>query len=269
MSLASGEVWTPAIAAEGDQVIVAYIDMSEGPSRVTLREISDGGERFSDAAPLERLAEGAYNPRQNQWSPSVSLRAGRAAIAFIDFRSFTWEVHGAFREAGAEAFSDVIRLDDAVDAAEPIHSDPTITLLEGGAALLAHTDLRVRREDYDPRVRLFSFADGGGIDEANESLSLASSDADGWSQWRPVIEASGATIYAAFQDFRGGLNHIRFAISEDGGAHFSEDRALISGAEADAFSPIFLAGVGGSAPSIVFEATGSGRRQLALSALPH
>lgn len=263
-TLAEGEVWVPDLAADGAAVSVAYIDMRSGPARIHLRESGDSGERFGEPSMLEASGGEPYNTRQNQWSPSLAMRDGATAIAFLDFRSFAWEVYGAFRHAPNEGFTPSERLDDAFDAAEPIHSDPAIAILEDGSILLAHTDLRVRREDYDPRVRLFR------EDGALESVSLASSDSEGWSQWRPAIYARGEAIYAAFQDFRGGMNHIRYAISSDGGESFSEDRRLAEDAEADAFSPIFLPSADADAPpAIVFEATGSGQRQLALKALPH
>lgn len=265
-SIAEGEVWVPAIASEGSKLTIAFVDMTSGASRVHLRESDDGGLSFGPIRALEPLEESTYDPRQNQWAPSVARSGDRTAIAFIGFHSFAWGVYAAFREPGEgpEApFSQPVRVDDAFDAVEPIHSDPQIQLLGDGSVLLAHTDLRVRKEDYDARFRRIP------VEGEPTSFSLASSDTEGWSQWRPFIEVDDEKVYAVFQDFRRGRNQIRYAISSDGGISFSDDRALVADSEADAFSPILLPRGEGLAPSVLFEATGTGRRQLALRALPH
>jgi hypothetical protein len=262
-TLAEGDVWMPVVAAEGERVTVAWIDANQGPGRVALAESTDGGRSFGAAFALETFHGGPYDTRQNAWAPSLARRGETTVVAWIDFRSFSWEVFGSARVTDDGVFTTPRRLDDAFDAVEPIHGDPHVLLTEVGDWLLAHTDLRVRREDYDPRVRKLSM--DGTSDE--ESVSIAVTDGSGRSQWRPVLAAHDGVVYAAFQDFRDGFNRIRVARSLDGGRTFGDDVLVVVDAQADAFSPVFVPSPGG-APEILFEVTGTGRRQIALAPLP-
>jgi predicted amidohydrolase len=261
-TLAEGEVWMPVVAAEGSRVTVAWIDANEGPGRVTLTESDDGGDHFDEAFELASVRGDPYDTRQNAWSPALARRGEATVLAWIDFRSFTWEVYGAVRASEEEPFQAPRRLDDAFEAFEPIHSDPHVLLTSEGDWLLAHTDLRVRREDYDPRVRFFS-REGA----SEPSVSLAVTDASGRSQWRPVLAEHDGIVYAAFQDFRDGVNRIRVARSLDGGRTFADDVLAAPDAAADAFTPVFLPSASGP-PALLFEATGTGRRQIAVAPLP-
>jgi hypothetical protein len=262
-TLAEGDVWMPVIAAEGDRVTIAWIDASHGPGRVTLAESADGGRRFGEPFELESVRGEPYDTRQNAWAPSLTRRGETTVIAWIDFRSFTWEVYGSARTADDETFAKPRRLDDALEAVEPIHGDPQVLLTETGDWLLAHTDLRVRREDYDPRVRRLST--DGTSDES--SVSIAATDSSGRSQWRPVLAEHEGVVYAAFQDFRDGVNRIRVARSLDGGLTFGDDVLVVDDAAADAFLPAFVSSPTGP-PDVLFEATGTGQRQIALAPLP-
>ena len=221
----TADAWVPDVAVDPatNDVHVVFVDTREGAGRIYAARSADGGGSFAPAAPVEPAREGAYDTRQNRWAPAVAARDGTVAIAWADFRSFAWEIWGAFSSDRGASFDAPARLDDADVPHETIHSDPRLAFTDAGEVLLAWTDLRVRHPDYDVRARTIVPSDPGA---ATASIVLASTDAAARPQWEPAITVNGSSAAVAWQDFRDGSSRVRIAFSGDGGRSFGADRLV-------------------------------------------
>ena len=216
-----GEGWVPDVAVDpdGGAAHVVWIDTRSGAGRVWYAR-SDGEPR-----PLEEPPPSRYDTRHNRWSPSVAARGGTVAVAWTDFRSFAWDIRGTVSTDGGDSFGEVVRLDDADPPHEVIHSDPRSVLLDPGTWLVAWTDLRVRRPDYDVRVRRLVVGDPASADPS----TLLSAEPAGRPQWEPTVAASGSRVVVVWQDFRADLNELYVAESTDGGESWSDAEPLAGG----------------------------------------
>ncbi len=257
-----GDAYVPSIAVDSAGTAhVVWVERHSGPARIWYSRRAAGPAGFAEAAPLEALPEGDYDPRQNQWSPAVAARAGTVAVLWTDFRSFSWQIRGAFSRDGGATFGDVFRVDDATEVPwETIHSEPRAVFNGDGAVVAVWTDLRVRREDYDVRARRFDPED---IAAAAPSIRLAATDTDQRPQWRPAVAALDDRIVAVWQDFRTGLNELRWTHSSDGGRTFAPDTPLHTGSGGEAFNPDVA--LTGDRIVFAYESTSSGERRVAVA----
>jgi len=183
------------------------------------------------------------------------------AIAWVDFRSFSWVIRASVSRDDGASFGEVFRVDDATDVPwETIHSEPQVVFTGDGALLAVWTDLRVRREDYDIRARRFDLAAPGA---ASASVALASTDLAGRPQWRPALAASGDRVLVAWQDFRRGRNELRWTQSVDAGGTFAADASLHGDVAGEAFNPAVA--VLRDRMVVVYESTSSGERRIAMA----
>lgn len=236
MSVASGGAYVPDVAVDADGTVwVAWIELVAGAGRVRVASLAPDGAAFGPPVDLEPPPT-AYRTRENRWAPAISVEAGRVAVVWASFETFAWDIRGAF--GGAAGFGAPARLDDASVPFETIHADPRVAWVDG-AALVAWTDLRVRRPDYDVRARRVDPDDVAG---SPPSVSLASTDAMGRPQWRPALAADGADVVVAWQDFRASQNDLRIARSADGGRTFAADERLAPGG--DRYYPAAAAAAG-------------------------
>lgn len=250
--------YVPDVTADAGTVWVAWIDLRDGAARVYVARRGPDDEGFTGELALEP-APSEYRTRENRWAPSIAASGGRVAVAWASFASFAWEIWGAF--GGEGGFGAPARLDDASVPFETIHADPRVAWADG-AALVAWTDLRVRRPDYDVRARRVDPDDPSG---SPPSVSLASSDAAGRPQWRPALAVSGGEVAIAWQDFRLDRNELRVARSTDGGRTFGAD-ALAGPGEGEAYYPA-MAGAEG-AFVVAFEIVEGGPRRVTAARLP-
>jgi hypothetical protein len=73
------ESWVPTVAAEGERVVVAWVDLRDGNEEEYCRISDDGGATFGRA---RRLTADAAD----SWAPSVALADGAIHIAWFDRR---------------------------------------------------------------------------------------------------------------------------------------------------------------------------------------
>jgi predicted amidohydrolase len=241
-------------------VWVSWIDLSDGPSRVLVARRAPTDVSFGDEIAIEPPASEPYATRQNRWGPTIAARDGRVVVAWTDFRSFAWEIWGAFGDAFG--FGAPVRLDDADVPFETVHADPRAVILEDGAVLLAWTDLRERRANTDVRARRI---DPASVTDSPPSISLASSDGLGRPQWRPSIAFESDAVVVVWQDLRVASNELRFALSEDGGRTFGADRAIREDG-VDRYSPAVAAR--GDRILVTFETLDRGPRRVSAEPLP-
>ncbi|MFW6052200.1 MAG: hypothetical protein ACODAU_13560, partial [Myxococcota bacterium] len=210
----------PAVAVDRSSgtVHAVWIDDGSGAMRVHYARSTNGGARFGDPRPLEAAPRTPLESSDNRWEPVVAARGGAVAVAWASFRTDAWTIEGTVSPDDGAAFGMPTRWDDADVPFETIHSDPDLVPVDGGAWLLAWTDLRVRRPDYDVRARRIP-ADGE-VSDAPPSLLLSGDDPDGRPQWAPSLAAPGDTIVAVWQDFRANRNETWMAQSADGGLSF-------------------------------------------------
>lgn len=256
---ASGSAYVPDVAVDtaDGTVWIAWIELAAGAGRVRVASKRSADAAFGPAIDLEP-PPAAYRTRENRWAPSIAVDAGRVAVAWTSFETFAWDVRGAFGDAAG--LGAPVRLDDASVPFETIHSDPRLAWVDG-AVLVAWTDLRVRRPDYDVRARRVDPDDVAG---SPPSVSLAVTDTEGRPQWRPALAASGAGVVIAWQDFRTAQNELRIARSTDGGRTFAPDELLAPGG--DRYYPAAAASDAGT--WVAYETVDRGPRRVDALRLP-
>jgi hypothetical protein len=255
----AGDSYVPSLAVGDDGAVhVAWVERHDGSGRIWYARRPVGAESFEPSRPVEALPESDYDPRQNRWAPTVDARGPRVAIAWADFRSFSWEIWGTVSVDNGTSFAAAVRLDDATEVDwETIHSEPQFAFTGDDSLVLVWTDLRVRHEDYDVRARRIVLDSN---EPAPASVSLASTDVAGRPQWRPAVAALGDEVVVAWQDFREGRNELRYSRSSNAGRSFSADALLHDLAIAEAFNP--AAAASGDRFMIVYESTASSRRRV-------
>jgi len=223
-----GDGWVPDVAVDpdGGAAHVVWIDTRSGAGRVWYARSGGAGQALGEPRPLEAPPPPRYDTRHNRWSPSIAAHGGTVAVAWTDFRSFAWDIRGVLSTDGGESFGEVLRVDDADPPHEVIHSDPRSVLLDPDTWLVAWTDLRVRRPDYDVRVRRLSVGDPAA---AAPSIVL-SPDPAGRPQWEPTVAVSSSRIVVVWQDFRADVNELYLAESTDGGERWTDPDLLAGGA---------------------------------------
>ena len=265
LSAAGSQGYLPHVAVDrvdGSKHAV-WIESAGQAGRVHYARGSAAGA-FGEGTTVEPQPTRSYNTRDNAWGPVVAARGGVVAIAWLDFRAFDWEVWGTMSADGGETFRDAFRIDDAVDAIEPIHLDVESVILDDGTWVVAWTDLRHRRPDYDIRIRR---VDPQSPASAMPSVAVATDDAAGRPQWRPALASVGETVAIAWQDLRGGDSELHFAVSEDGGRSFPRDGILVGVGPGSHYGPRVAFGSDGRG-RVVAEDTSSGRRRVRLYDLP-
>jgi predicted amidohydrolase len=250
--------WTPDVAIDADtgEVWAAWIDHRAAGARVFVAHGT--GNQLADERAIEPLPTERYTTRANAHLPALVARGGRVAVIWTDFRNYRWEIFASRFEGGT--WSTPFRVDDAQVEHEVIHSDPRLALVPSGE-LAVWTDLRVRRPDDDVRASAL------GRDGAMPSHALASSDRSARPQWRPAIAARGRRVVSVWQDMRGDHQSLRYALSEDEGATFAEDRPLFPEDDGvDRYCPEVV-WLDDAHAVVVYETTASGARRIALALL--
>lgn len=73
------ESWVPAVAAAGERVVVAWVDLADGNEEESCRISNDGGATWG--RPRRLTVDGA-----DSWAPSVALAGGMIHLAWFDRR---------------------------------------------------------------------------------------------------------------------------------------------------------------------------------------
>jgi hypothetical protein len=180
----------------------------------------------------------------NRWNPAIAVRGDTVAVAWTDFRNYSWDLFAAVSRDGGDSFvvapPENLRVDDAsrIDGKSPglerLHNDPTVDIAGDGTVRVAWTDQagrragcadcpEQRRPDTDIAFAILGpeateFSSNVRIDDTGDGLK--SEDRKGFSnQWRPSLAEDAATgrLYAVWQDHRDGNNDIYLSFSENDG----------------------------------------------------
>lgn len=256
------DAWVPRVALSPTRAAIAFVAERDFNERVFVAESGDLATFV--AAPVDGpAAQPPRNIRNNQWAPAVAYSAEELAVVWTDFRNANWDIVGARKPAGAQAFSPAVRLDDGTDALERINADPSLFAIDdAGGFVVGWSDVRLRKTPVSARVARWM--------PAGVAPSVVLSDAGGEaSSYRPVVarDASGALV-AVWQDFRQHRNDIYAAKSADGGVTFGANVRLDDTGDSygDETRP---AGAGASNGAwVAWEARREGSRVVELTLVP-
>lgn len=104
-----GYQWWPSVTAEGDRLYLAWADGREGCSRIYF------ARKIQGVWELPRPVDGKNpsdlrGPRCNSFMPAIAVAQGRVAIAFSDFRRYSWDPYLVFSQDGGEHVSPPVPL---------------------------------------------------------------------------------------------------------------------------------------------------------------
>jgi hypothetical protein len=262
----SADEWKPALAwgwgslagRPWPKVYLAFVQTREGNERVQVARAWAWQQdwQVTPADPTPPLYP-APNVRNNQWAPALAARDGEVAVVWVDLRNYGWEVFLSRSTDGGQSFGTPVRVDDAPEAWERIHSDPSLAFVPEGRLVVGWSDVRQRLAPAKARVTR-------GDADFGESIVLASAASPDASSWRPQLAflATGR-VAAVWQDFRTSGNDIYLAFSDDGGLTFGPERRVDDGGEGPSyqFAPQVAAAMREEL-LVLWEDTRSGRRQL-------
>lgn len=255
--------WVPAIAASEDgNVHVAWVDDRDGAARVWYARSTNDGRQLEEARAIDDAPPSEYRTRHNQWAPSIAARGDVVAIAWTDFRAFRWEIWGAVSTDRGVTFGEATRLDDYTGPLETLSSDPQSLLLDDGSWLVAWTDLRERRPNYDVRVRRL---DPRAIAGSAPSTAVPAPTTDARPEWRPAIAAWGSEVRVVYQALPTDHDDLYVARSDDGGESFvAVTRHSTIADDVERYAPRVVVG-GDHLFYAAWETTGSGARRVRVS----
>lgn len=258
--------WHPVVAMAGRRgnPVVVWVDERDAGPRISVLEhlyaARGRGRRGADGRPVVRFSRSRPVVREktldplavqlaNEWAPSIAAVGRRLAVAWLDFRSYNWDVYASFGRSGIRYYRPPIRVDDSQNF-ERLNSHPSIAHDDGtGALLLVWADQRDR--EVDTNVFRSVSTDGGRTWSSPARLDSADSGRDPDVQppanaWQPEVAAAGGLSCVAWQDDRLGNSDVFAAVSGDGGQAFSADeRVDDSGSgSSEQFGPSAAVGAG-------------------------
>ncbi len=266
--------WRPSIAATGrTSAVVAWIDERERSPDDDLPQAhvfaarlrGDGSAagtatRLDTAAPVELAAK-----LDNAWAPDVTARAGRVAVAWVDFRSYDWRPYLRESSDGGGSWGPERPLSDAPlpspeNAEESLDDAPSVALGPDGPRV-AWVDFRKRASSARRPHQLYDVYLG--------SPGRASAQVDPWGSGQldsfnpAAVLARGGGLLVAWQDAARGISDVRLrrvdaAGRVSGGSVLVDDRGA---GTTNAWRPA-LATLGGDRVLAAWEDERDGPRQI-------
>jgi hypothetical protein len=234
------ESWVPSVAAAGEEVRVAWVDLRDGNEEEYVKISRDGGRHWG---PDTRLTvDGA-----DSWAPSIVLSSGVAHLAWFDRRD------AGVRHDEVEAQLDAILALMGLPSGPPPPSDPHTYYLppfrarveeksrriqDAVAAWVASggDPVRLERElrEFERRMRdwetgweiYYTRSTDGGLSWLPE---VRMTEASGVSA-RPSLAVDGENVLLVWFDSRDGDFEIYFKQSRDGGETWLPDLRLTEAA---------------------------------------
>jgi len=171
-----------------------------------------------------KVADQFARQLENEWSPSVAFDGRRMHAAWLDFRSYNWDVYSARGNRGGTRYKASVRVDDSPNF-ERLNSSPALAYDDTNARLvLVWSDQR----DREPDTNIFyaTSSDGGAtwstparLDDGDAGFDPDTGVAS--RQWQPDVSAGGGTACTAWQDDRLGNSDVFFTTSTDAGDTFA------------------------------------------------
>jgi predicted amidohydrolase len=208
----------------------------DGRPRVEFRRATRDVVRRKDVDPLARQLD-------NEWAPAIVAGDRRVHAAWLDFRSYNWDVYASSgNRAGLRYRRDAVRVDDSPNF-ERLNSHPSLAYSDAADRLiLVWSDQRDR--EADTNVFYATSVDDGRTWSAPARLDDGDVGLDRDTDvpanaWQPEAAASGARVCVAWQDDREGNNDVFAALSTDGGATFAADERVDDSGDgpSEQFSP--------------------------------
>jgi hypothetical protein len=209
--------WQPRVALldGGDPYVVWLDERDGGPDRVALAHVygargEEGGARFGAAARIDAGEPVALAASlDNRWSPTLAASGDALHVAWTDFRSFDWDIHVTRSIDGGASFA----ASQEVSSSCFFCDAPRFVVAGPDRLWLAWTDLRAGPPDAN--LSFVESRDAGTTFSAHVPLDDSrrghASALRGSSQSHVAFAATGARVYAAWQDDRAGNNDILFA----------------------------------------------------------
>lgn len=215
--------WLPNLTSSSDGTLyLTFVAARNGQTGICLCRSDDGGATFSEPRWIEPV------PFASQWHPVVAaLPQGRVVVAWIDNRSGDWQLRLATSPNGGHDFFPNVTF--PAEEGQHLATRPCLLTGENGDLLVAWSDNRSanavsaiycsRSADFgsswSPPVQV-SDCPTQAVDEVVFDTGYA---------WNPSLARDGNVVALAWQDFRPVIgedprtrrNHIRWAISLDGG----------------------------------------------------
>jgi hypothetical protein len=259
--------WHPVISvvtAAGHPSVTWVDERDAGPGVSIfehLRATRASGRRGPDGRPLldfhrasrrvvrHKVVDPFARQLENEWSPSVAFDGRRMHAAWLDFRSYNWDVYSARGNRGGTRYKASVRVDDSPNF-ERLNSSPALAYDDTNARLvLVWSDQR----DREPDTNIFyaTSSDGGAtwstparLDDGDAAFDPDTGVAS--RQWQPDVSAGGGTACSAWQDDRLGNSDVFAALSADGGATFAADERVddSSSGPSEQFEPATALGAG-------------------------
>jgi hypothetical protein len=241
--------WNPAVIANprkrGAPLVVWNDEREMGPELSVLERLyarRSRGARGQDGRPVIefRRERAVVDPRwkevdrlsrqlANEWHPDVTVSDTRFHFAWVDFRSYNWDVYAGVSRGGTVVRRGGSRIDDSLEF-ERLNSHPAIAYAPAGERLvLVWSDQRERNVDAD--LFISTSVDAGAtwttpsqLDEGDVGRDLDLQNPT--NQWHPSVAASGSVSCVAWQDDRLGNSDIFAATSSDAGNTFGSDERV-------------------------------------------
>jgi hypothetical protein len=225
----AGGKWLPQVAYDGGVPVVVWIDERDrGLQDLPLEHVyaargaAGGGfgrnVRVDAGNPVALAAH-----LNNKWSPTLAVAAGKAFVAWSDFRDYNWDIYFARSDDGGRTFGPNVRVDD-FGGVERLNERASLAVDARGRVHAAWTDLRAREPDTN--IFYARSDNGGGTFSANRRLDDSANGFDPnhdtpTNQWHPGLAAAADDLFAVWQDNRLGNNDIFFSSSKDAGTTFA------------------------------------------------
>jgi predicted amidohydrolase len=202
--------WTPSVAAQGDRVLVAWMDLRTYDWRIYSRESADGGATFGDERAVQDtppIKTDVRLPPEHEalnHDPVALFTRDVPVVAWTDFRKYgesAREPHRLYDTMLAVPGGPNVQVDPHGRKQVSTYA-PAATALADGTVAVAWQDHAAGPADlYVARVRPGR--------SAGRAVRVDDSGSAGWNQWRPAITTVGkGRVLVLWEDERDGPSNL-------------------------------------------------------------
>ena len=202
--------WAPSVAADGQRVLLSWMDSRTYDWRIYSLESADGGQSFGAEQAVQDtppVRTDPLLPPENEAlnADPVSVLTSRGPfVAFTDFRKRAESAtrpHALYDTYLASPGTANLQMDD--HGSRQISSfSPAALAWSGGDVMVAWQDMRAGPADiYIARARRGT--------SRRKAIRVDDTGSAGWNQWRPALaRTAGARVLVAWEDERDGPSNI-------------------------------------------------------------